>query len=259
MEKETEKAVTAVKKAGKEILKKYNKKYKVFKKEDKSPVTEADILSQKIILKEIFEFGYEVLSEEKEEPSFKSEKRWIIDPLDGTRDFLEKTGEFAIMIGLIERNKPVLGVVYLPAKDKLYRAFKGKGAFLNNSRIKVSEAKDLKNSRIVTSRFHLDKNTKDFLNETGVLAVRAGSIGFKAGLIAEGKAEGYLTFSDKTCQWDTCAPQLILEEAGGKMTDLEGEDLEYKREIKNLKGIIASNKLIHQQIYDRATRRKINR
>jgi len=258
MREETKKVIAVAQKAGKKVMGIYGREFKVSEKKDKSPVTEADLVSQKVILEELKGFGYDILSEEKENTDFGKEKRWIVDPLDGTQDFLAKTGEFAIMIGLAEKEEPAIGVIYLPAKDKLYWAEKGKGSFLNNSRIAVSEVGDLKDSRIVTSRFHLDKDTRYFLDETGVLAVKAGSIGFKAGLIAEGKAEGYLTFSDKTCQWDTCAPQIILEEAGGKMTNLAGENLEYKKEIKNLKGIIASNKLIHQQIYDRATRRKIN-
>ncbi len=258
MEEEIKKAMTAAQKAGDRVIEIYQKEYQVFEKEDKSPVTEADLAAQKVILKELEGFDYDVLSEEREKPDFKKEKRWIIDPLDGTRDFLEKTGEFAIMIGLADKDKPVLGVVYLPVRDKTYWAVKGNGVFLNNSRIEVSKVKDLEKSRIVTSRFHLDKETEEFLREAGVSAMEAGSVGYKVGLIAEGKAEGYLTFSDKSSQWDTCAPQVILEEAGGKMTDIEGEPLEYKEEIKNLKGIVASNKLIHKQIYDRTSRREIS-
>ncbi len=247
---EKEKIIEIVKEAGHKVEEIYKEKYKVYTKTDNSPVTEADMASNEIILKGLAKYDLPIFSEEANNgwQGLGKEKYWIIDPLDGTQDFLQKTGEFSIMIGLVEKGEPVLGTIYLPVKDKLYWAEKDSGAFLNNSKINVSEVSKLENSRFVTSRFHLDKKTEDFLKDSGVESIKCGSIGVKIGLIAEGEAEGYLTFSDRTCQWDTCAPEIVLREAGGGMTNLEGERLRYNKEINNPKGIIATNKLIHKKM-----------
>lgn len=256
-ERELEETINLAKKAGKEILKIYQKKSKSKQKKDGSPVTEADLISQKIILSGLKKFGYGILSEErKDDPSrFKKEKVWIVDPLDGTQDFLKKTGDFSIMIGLAYNQKPILGVIYKPIGDKLYFAEKEKGTYLKQGKkslkkLKVSNISNLGDARFVMSRFHLDNSTKEFLKNNKIKkALYCGSIGIKMSLIAEGKADGYITFTDKTCQWDICAPEIILQEAGGKVSNLNGENFIYNRqELKNLNGIVGSNKNIYNQI-----------
>jgi len=257
MEIKLEDIINLVKKAGQEVLKIYQKKFKVYEKEDKSPVTEADFVSEKIILFGLKKYGYEVLSEEREDNSFrlKKEKIWIIDPLDGTRDFLQKTGEFSIMLGLVDKKRPVLGVVYQPIGDKMYFAQKEKGAYLKESgkplrRLKVSKVFSLSRANFVVSRNHLGHWEKEFMENSKIARVNyVGSIGVKLGLIAQGKADGYLTVSSKTCQWDICAPEIILREAGGEVTDLKGKNFLYNRqEIRNINGIVASNGKIHTLI-----------
>ena len=249
--------IKLIKESGDKVLEIYQKDFEKFEKEDKSPFTEADIASNKIILSGLKKYNWPVLSEETEDDlsRLKKEKLWIIDPLDGTSDFLNKTGDFSIMIGLVEKGEPILGVVYQPTENKIYFSQKNKGSYLKignkpEEKLETSQISNLIDARFVISRHHLDQETKDFLKNNNIKkAKQTGSIGVKVGLIAQGKAEGYITFSDRTSQWDTCAPEIILKEAGGEMTNLSGEKFVYNRkELRNLKGIVASNKKIHQEI-----------
>lgn len=260
MDKLLKDVIEIAKRAGDKTLKIYKKDYKVYKKEDGSPVTEADLASGKVILSGLKKYNYPILTEEKKDDKsrLKSKTLWIVDPLDGTNDFLDKTGQFSIMIGLVRNKKPVLGVIYQPTEQKLYFAQKEKGAFLkekNNSakRLNVSDINQLPKTRFVVSRTHFSKKVKNFLQKNNIKnTTKVGSIGIKIGLLTESKADAYITFTNKTCQWDSCAPQIILEQAGGKMTDLTGKNFSYNRpELKNLNGIIASNGKIHNLIVQR--------
>ncbi len=257
MDKILKDVINIVKKAGKEILKIYKKDYQIYKKKDGSSVTEADLISEKIILSGLKKYNYPILSEESKDDKsrIKKEKIWIVDPLDGTNDFLEKNGEFSIMIGLVYNKEPVLGVVYKPVGDKLYFAKKKEGAYLQEGKspikkIKVSNILSLSEANFVVSRSHFSKKTRNFLKKNNIKKVtQVGSTGVKIGLVAEGRADAYITLSNKTCQWDICAPEIILKEAGGKITNLKGKNLVYnRREIRNLNGVLAANKKIHNVI-----------
>jgi len=247
--KETIDVVEVIKKAGKEILGVYKKDFKSYNKDDDSPVTEADLLSEKIILEGLRRYNYGILSEERVDDLSRIEKErvWIIDPLDGTKDFIQKTGQFSVMIALAEKGKPILGAVYQPTEDKLYLAEKGNGSFLlkdsSFEKLFVSSVDSVSEATFVFSRNHLFKKEKDFIKKNNIeKKIFMGSVGLKVGLVAEGKADCYITFSDKTCQWDTCAPEIILKEAGGSITDTKGKSFIYNRkEKRNLNGILASN------------------
>jgi len=259
MNREIKEVISLARKAGEKVLEIYQRGPEVYEKENESPVTEADLASEKIILSGLKTSGYEILSEESEDDlsRLKKEKIWIIDPLDGTNDFLQRTGEFSIMIGLVCKKEPILGVVYKPIDDKMYFAKKEKGAYLKEShdplkKLRVSSVSCLSNAHFVISRFHLSDLEKKFLanNKIGKISY-VGSIGVKLGLIAEGKADGYISMSNKTCQWDICAPEIILKEAGGKVIDIEGKHFIYNRwQVRNLDGIVASNGKIHTQIIE---------
>ncbi len=264
--RELREVIDLIKKAGREILKIYQREFKSYQKEDKTPVTEADFAAQKIILSGLRKYNYGIISEESKNnsPFTEKEKVWLVDPIDGTKDFLEKTGEFSIMIGLIDKGEPILGVVYKPIGEKMYFAEKGKGAFLKEGgkplkKLKVSNVSSLADCCLLVSRFHLNDSEDLFIKDNKLKDVKhAGSTGIKVGLIAEGKADAYLNISDKTCQWDTCASEIILKEAGGKISDLKGGDLSYNcRELRNLNGILATNKKIHSQIIKQTEDKKI--
>jgi len=256
-----EKVIITAKKAGQVALSFYNSDYEIKDKGGDSPLTQADLEANKIILESLSDFGFGILSEEKEDSSERLEKdrAWIIDPLDGTKDFINKTGEFSIMIGLVEKVgkvfEPVLGVVYLPAQDLFYYASKGRGAFKkeggkNEERIGVSHKDNFSDFKMVGSRFHSSDLEEELFQKLGFKnRVPCGSVGVKVCKIAEGGAELNLNSSDKTWEWDVCAPDAILREAGGIITDLDGNHFSYnKKDPRNLKGYIASNGLAHQRL-----------
>ena len=128
---ETRVAIEAATKAGKEVMKIYHHDFTTTFKNDNEPLTQADLESNFIINQLILPFGYPILSEEDKDDKkrLKHNKIWIIDPLDGTTDFVNKTGEFTIMIALVENHKPILGIIYWPTQDQLYLAQKGFGAY----------------------------------------------------------------------------------------------------------------------------------
>ena len=239
--------------SGEAVLKIYEKTPKIYEKKDKSLVTDADLASERVIVSGLKKSGFMVLSEESEDDQtrIKEEKVWVLDPLDGTLDFIQKTGDFSIMLGLVEKGKPVFGVVLVPTKQILYFAEKGRGAFIQNNgktrRLKVSGVSKLKDSSFVMSKNHLSSKEREFVETKKIKgASHRGSIGVKLGLIAEGKADGYMNVSNKTFEWDICASDIILSEAGGKTTDLNGKSFVYnKSNPRNKKGILATNGKIH--------------
>lgn len=253
MNKDFEEIVSLVKIAGTKVLNIYNKSPKIYEKKDKSLVTDADLASEKVIISGLKKFGIMILSEESEDDQTrtKEERVWILDPLDGTVDFLKKTGDFSIMLGLVEKGKPIFGVVLVPTRQTLYFAERGRGAFIRRNgktkRLKVSGVYKLQDSSFVMSKNHLSSKEREFVETTKIKGVSyRGSIGVKLSLIAEGKAEGYMNVSDKTFEWDICASDIILSEAGGKTTDLNGKNFIYnKSNPRNEKGILATNGKIH--------------
>lgn len=233
------------------------------------PVTAADIAVNHYILDNlqasfgIQEFGY--LTEETYK--FKSQGVmseplpqswiWIVDPLDGTRDFIDKTGEYAVQIALAYEGSPVLAVVGWPEAEKLYYATKGGGTFVetrdgNVTPVKVSERDSLSDLAIVVSRTHRDDRFNNLLEQLSCKNKKAvGSVGCKIVTIIEQQADIYISLSGKSApkDWDMAAPELILTEAGGSFTYLDGSSLKYNRGDVNQWGcLIASNGKCHQEL-----------
>lgn len=236
--------------AGDAILELYNKDVDIETKHDNSPVTEADLRANEIIIDSLRdEFPQDgIISEEEYSLEEFSKKRvWVIDPLDGTKDFINKTGEFSILVGLIEKGETVLSAVYLPVKRKLYYAKKSKGAFVEQNdetyKIQVSNTQEKDNLKMIISRNHFSAFEEKVSKKFGIKNFeKCGSIGIKLCLIAEGKADFYLNASPYLGKWDACAPALILKEAGGVVFDKNGEELQYlDGKMKMESGVLAIN------------------
>ena len=252
---ETNLAINSVIDAGKTVMKIYNQPFETKIKSDNSPITEADIASNKIIQKIISTSDYPILSEETKDNKKRLEKEtiWIIDPLDGTSDFINKTGEFTIMIGLVRKQVPILGIIYCPPQNTLYVAQQNQGSYQlageKWSKISVSTISDLTKSRTVYSRHHSEESERLFFKyiKTKKLTKRGSSL--KAIDVASGTSELYFTSTNKIKQWDTCASYCLVKEAGGNITDVYGNDLNYNiDDVNHQNGIIVSNGLVHEKV-----------
>lgn len=239
-----------VEKVGNKIMEIYSSDYEIMQKENESPVTKADLLSNEMLINGLKKFGYAVISEESENDKtrFENERCWVIDPLDGTKDFIQKTGEFSIMIGLLENNKPVLGVVYAPALDKLFYAEKDEGAFMLKKdsivKLNVNENNDISSWTMVRSRNHFTEKEQQIADNAGIKEFeKLGSIGIKLCEIALNKAQISMSTYTGLGEWDLCAPYIILQEAGGEVYDMQGKELQFNtKEMKMSKGYIATCK-----------------
>jgi 3'(2'), 5'-bisphosphate nucleotidase len=253
--KEATLALRAASKASKAVMQIYSKEFTSSLKDDDSPITKADLESNEIIKKILSPSGLPVLSEEDEDLKSRldHDKIWIIDPLDGTSDFVNRTGEFTIMIGLVEHNRPILGVICRPTTNTIFLAQRGSGAYKleNNawSRLTVSKTDELAKCRAVGSRFHLSEQEKEFFKKLGVLSFESRGSSLKVAEICMGQAEIYLTTSNKIKQWDTCASYCLVSEAGGRMTDVRGNEVLYNTEkLNHENGLLVTNGLVHEQI-----------
>lgn len=222
------------------------------------PVTEADRMASRIIvdgLSERFPDDAVLSEEEKDDPieRLTRKRTWIIDPIDGTAGFVQKDGDFAVQIGLAEEGEPVAGVVYLPDFDTMYSAAKGGGAFVERdderTRLETSKKERFDQMKLAVTRHHWSNKMNRVIKEFGFRDhCRRGSVGLKIGLIAEGVCDIYIHLSPRTKLWDTCSPQIILEEAGGRLTDIFGERMRYDIEdLQNHNGIVASNGAAHNE------------
>lgn len=207
--------------ASRAVMEVYKRDFSVYEKEDKSPMSEADLLGNEIICKALAKFSLPILSEENKLVSFDERKKWdyffCVDPLDGTKEFIRRNGEFTINIALIDRDTPIAGVVYAPALDLMFSAKKGGGAFKNNKKLPLKIKRD--SYKIVASKSHMSKETSDFVENLKVDKpkefVSMGS-SLKLCLVASGEADIYPRLAP-TMEWDTAAADAIVREAG-KMT-----------------------------------------
>lgn len=267
LQHELETAVSLARIAGKLILEHYATDFETHQKlgadNRYEPVTIADREASRIIvdgLEAAFPDDGILSEEEVDRPEIRLSKRrvWIIDPIDGTSGFVKKDGDFGVQIGLAENGVPVLGIVFLPFHDSMSYAVKGGGSYTSIGsgepvRMSTSDRTDLSSMTIAVSRNHLSPRMKRIVEYFGFPSVvRRGSVGLKAGLIASQICDIYLHPSPRTKIWDTCAPQIILEEAGGTLTDLFGGSLRYDQaQLQNLNGILATNGAVHDQAVER--------
>lgn len=236
--------IKTAKQAGEAIMEIYSRDdFGIIKKEDNTPLTLADSASDDVIKQTLSRLTPDIplLSEESLDVPYENRKKWkrfwLIDPLDGTKEFIKRNGEFTVNIALIEDNEPILGVVYAPASGTLYYGAKDLGAYKleNNSKKRITTQK-YKNGEIlniVASHSHHNENTEKFIKniEQDSILVNIIKIGssLKFCLVAEGMIHLYPRFG-ATMEWDTAAAQAIVEAAGGSVTNLDNEPLRYNKE-----------------------------
>ena len=253
--KAVEVAETAARKAGRAILKYYKKTYNVRDKGADNPVTSADLEANQILRDRLLgafpDFGW--LSEESADAPDRLGRAtlWVVDPLDGTRDFLLGTDEFAISIGLVHNGRPILGVVYVPPLDLLYTAARGHGAHLNGTRIAPSSRSNVSEARLIVSRSESERDgLGEVLKQVRVRHVDyVGSAALKMARVATGEADAYVTLTPKN-EWDFCAGEALIEEAGGRVTDGAENAFQYNRQQTLAPNLLASNGVIHSALLE---------
>ena len=210
-------------------------KFEVISKADQSPLTIADEFVQDELSKFVSETQcHNIISEEIKNLDYENRKDWdmywVIDPIDGTKEFISQGSDYTINIALCDTSGPIFGLVSCPATGEIYYAFKGKGAFKGQEVIRVKKKEGM--VRIVASKSHLNQESTDFINEISKnsnVEIKNFGSSLKICKIAEGKADIYPRFGP-TMEWDTCAAHIILEEAGGKILDQKGKKLAYNKE-----------------------------
>jgi 3'(2'), 5'-bisphosphate nucleotidase len=253
-------AVIAIAKAaGDAIMQVYATDFGVIKKDDQSPLTEADLAAHRIIVSALAELTPQIpiLSEESEAINYETrrdwQQYWLIDPLDGTREFVKRNGEFTVNIALIDRQKSVLGVVYAPVTALLYFAVANQGAYKQCATAPAqrinSKALDLKQPIVAGSRSHSEASMQRFMHNlekscaTAPELISMGS-SLKICLVAEGLADVYPRLGP-TSEWDTAAGHCVLQEAGGDIVDVTGSSLRYNTKSSLLNPFFFATASVH--------------
>lgn len=245
-------AITKIaREAGDKILTIYQMDFDVKTKSDASPVTEADVEAEKIILQGLRELtpNFPVLAEESEAagdvPDLSGGTFWLVDPLDGTKEFIHKRGEFTVNIALIEQGRPTMGVIHVPAKNATYFA-EGPGKVWrqdgdNKPHAIAARTAPAEGLTVVASRSHRTPETDDYIAKFKVNKLISAGSSLKLCLLAEGKADLYPRFG-RTMEWDIGAGQAILEAAGGTVETLDGVRLAYGKDGHDNPNFIAKGR-----------------
>lgn len=255
LNKELEVALEAVNSVRDVVLAIYNSDNQgVEIKEDNSPVTKADKAADEIIrkiLSGVFPL-YGMLTEETFDDKERLNKDyvWIVDPIDGTKDFVARNGEFTVNIGLAYKHEAVLGVIAIPVTGEIYYAVKGMGSFYlkdkNSKPIQIHCSNKDENLTVLVSRFHVTDTEKDTISRHSDKIKNIKTVGacIKGCHIAHGLADITYRYNPNTKEWDTCAMQVIVEQAGGHLVKFNKEPIRYNREdVYNRDGYIVINKM----------------
>jgi myo-inositol-1(or 4)-monophosphatase len=250
-DRELEAARMAALAAG-EILRRHysDRGFKIDHKGKDNPVTTADFEADHR-LKEILHGGfpeYGWLSEETADDGvrLRHERVWIVDPLDGTKEFIKGIPEFVVAIALAERGVPVVGVTYNPIRNELFSCARGTGVLLDGAPARVTTLDTLTNARVLASRSETSRGEwKAYENLIKVDAI--GSVAYKLALVAAGQADATFTLTPKS-EWDIASGTALVGEAGGRVTDLDGREIRFNQASVKLKGFVASNGLLHDAI-----------
>jgi myo-inositol-1(or 4)-monophosphatase len=243
-----------VKEAGAEILKLQKTGFTISIKANKDIVTKADLLANEIIKRGLMSAfpGYGWLSEECVDDATRltQQKIWIVDPIDGTKEFTHGMPEYAISVALVERGAPICAVVFNPAANQFFHAIKGQGAWLNDKQIHCRGASALP-MVLLASRSEFARGEWDKY-QTMCQVIQMGSIAYKLALVAAGQAEGTFSLGPKS-EWDIAAGALLVTEAGGCVTTKKKESIYFNRHNVLVDSIVASSKDSNEQIFSLIT------
>ncbi len=251
-------AVELARKAGAAIMEVYATEFSVAYKGKNDPVTEADKRGNDLIvhgLEQAFPDDI-IVAEESEKPDDNQtgNRVWYVDPVDGTKEFIAKNGEFSVMIGLAVNGQAKLGVVYRPDEDRLYAGIVDQEAWMETNgertRLAVTSPEPSASITLTVSRSHRNPLLEKIGQDIGVgKEIPSGSVGLKIGLIARGLADVYMEPGPYTKLWDACGPEAILRAAGGQFTNILGEQLYYGlTQLKNTHGLVATNGAYHKKV-----------
>jgi len=250
MEHELEVARGAAKAAGQVLMRYYGSNYRVAEKSADNPVTVADLESNEVLKSTILgafpDDGW--LSEETVDSAerLKQKRVWIIDPLDGTKEFIGEIPEFCVCIALVEDGTPRVAVEYNPVRDELFWASKGGGTMLNGTAVHVSNQNDLRHASVLASRSEEARGEWEPFQSLMKVELQ-GSVAYKFALVAAGRHDSTFTLTPKN-EWDVCAGALLVAEAGGMVTDPDGRAIRFNNRDTLLPGLIASNQVLHRSI-----------
>jgi len=249
------------------ILEVYATKFSVDFKAPRDPVTEADRRANELICDRLSQQfpNVPIVAEESEPESFaeyrKAERIFFVDPLDGTREFVARNGEFVVMIGFVVEERAAAAVIHAPESGISWLGEVGNGAWQLDANgqetpISVSRVAALGDARIVGSRSHRNPDLERALNALGARELVAlGSAGLKASVVAHGAADAYVAPHYAGKRWDACAADALISAAGGKLTDSRGQLIEYRSErLDNDRGVVATNGLLHDAIVEKLER-----
>ncbi len=246
-------ALNASKGAGDIIMKYYKHDYEIKEKGYHNPVTtadnEADDFLKKTLLDARPDYGW--LSEETVDSKDRLTKKkvWIVDPLDGTKEFIEGVPQFVVSVGLVDNGIPVVGILHNPATNETFYASRGYGSFLNEERFEVTKKDSISEMTILNSRSETRKGLWEPFENSFKRLEPIGSVAYKMGLTAVGKADIFATLRPKN-EWDVCAGVCLISEAGGKSINLNGQELEFNKEKTLIEpGIIAGYNLSVDKTY----------
>ena len=245
--------------AGSAILQIYNSDFNYKLKKDSSPITEADYISNKIITErlKILTPKIPIISEENSEIPYEIRSRWkkywLVDPLDGTKEFIKKNGDFTVNIALIQNNTPIFGVIHIPVTNETYWGSKINGSFYSNSNNDIKQIRVSKNNnnpiRLVASRSHPSEMLNDLLEKIVDYEILKVGSSIKFCHIASGQAECYPRFGP-TSEWDIAAGEAIVSFAGGDVITSAGDSINYnaKEDYLNPNFIVSNGKIISERI-----------
>lgn len=255
--------ISIAREAGREILEVYERPFSVDFKGPNDPVTEADRRANDLIcgrLREAFP-KIPIVAEESPPEHWaryrESERVFFVDPVDGTREFVAKNGNFVVMIGLLEGDRPTHGVMYAPAHDKIWAGVSGAGAFRIESDGTQRTLAPLTERRLREARVLSSKSQKSPLIAAALEALRPrevvhlGSAGLKGAAVADGDADIYLAPEFAGCRWDSCAPEAIIRSLGGLFTDARGNSINYRAAgVENNRGAVAAPPGLHAEVIE---------